>query len=273
MAGLQHKLTEEILDRVLYGMENQRENLRLDLADGTLKTKKTGDENLVPLPPWGPNEGYRLREQFAATLPNQAVSRKLQNILSSGSGVFRRFKNALAERPELEKLWRNYKMREMRKIAVSWLNRWYDAQSLEDLDEEPEEWDDITLSDFTVRQARQTDEGELRKLFQHEADGEDLPSLNIENILVAEAPERKLTGFSRLGNGSEEKDATLSVYVQPEYRNLGIEQMLAEQSLGTAKARGIETISIIIPNSQTALNSWLEHNGFYPVCTTWIREK
>lgn len=277
MAGVRYELTEGILDRVVYGMENQRENLRLDPTTGALKTKKAGDENLIPLPPWGPNEGYRLREQFAAALPNQAVSKKLQEILASGSGVFRRFKSTLAERPELKRIWENYKTREMRKIAVSWLNRWYDSQTLEELDEESEEfeeWDDIPLSNFAVRNARQTDMDELRILSQNVAEGEEQCNRNIENILVAEAPERKLTGFSRLLKDSSEKaEAVFSVYVKPEYRGLGIERMLAERSLGIAKAHSIEKLSINIPSTQTALNSWLEHNGFSPVFTAWVKEK
>ncbi len=112
------KITEEILNRVIYGMENQKVRLCLDPSDGQLKEKSQDNSDLISLPNWGPRDGYALMEAFTATLPPSALRGELEEVLSSGSGVFRRFKSVLKTYPAEERLWFRFKQREMRQTAV-----------------------------------------------------------------------------------------------------------------------------------------------------------
>ena len=82
------QVTDEILDRVVFGMENQRERLALDPLDGMLKGEEGGGAYLVPLPPWGPSEGYRLMDRFVGTLPNTVFAGRLRDILKGSSAYF-----------------------------------------------------------------------------------------------------------------------------------------------------------------------------------------
>ena len=279
----EHRLevTNEILDRVVYGMENQIDLLFLDPVDGTLKSKNGNDSRLVPLPPWGPADGYRLMDKFAGTLPRTNFVNQLQSILTSESGVFRRFKDTLAEKPEMEKLWRRFKMREMRKTALAWLSRWSEALALEGIGPEPEDWDEIALTDFTVREACGRDmaavlncdkaaqiERRSYDVQRERGEAEIIP----EETFVAIAPSGELVGFAWLRLEDREGlrvGRLLQLYVLPDFRGLGIGKILGDKSFSEAVSQGAGRLSVCIPRSSRLVHSWLERNGFQQEVVTW----
>jgi len=138
----------------MFGMENQGTDYYLDLVEGHVVEKsRLPDpplETQIPLPPWTPAEGFILMERFVVTLNNPLYKEELKTILHSGRGVFRKFKNLLKERTEMERLWFRYKQREMKDIIMEWLSRYEEYLELTELTEEPDMLDDLIQSDFTL---------------------------------------------------------------------------------------------------------------------------
>ncbi len=283
------EVTEEILERVVYGMENQKDRLFLDLSDGILRLEQEIDSTSIPIPPWGPAEGYRLMDGFAGTLPDTVFKERLLDILHSGTGVFRSFKDALIERPELEALWRRYKKREMRKTALSWLSRWSEALALEDLGPEPEDWEDLALADFAVREANSGDWESIRD-WDQAAVTEDYPELSPDercsamasergdaeledgDVIVAESPSGEIVGFSWIiieGDPGRLEGRLIQVYVKPDFRGLGIGRMLAGSSMERAGVKGATILSVRTGASGKILNPYFERIGFATVMTWW----
>ena len=282
------EVTEEILDRVVYGMENQKDRLYLDPSDGLLKEKTVLDTAFIPLPHWGSSEGYRLMDRFISNLPATAFRDRLSDILHSGEGVFRRFKVSVKERPEMEDLWRRFKYREMRKTALVWLSRWSEALALEALGPEPEEWDDLALTEFSFRRAER---GEMEILagWCIAADEEafvGLPSdartaLNIGGIrdagplagdfFVAEAPGGDLVGCSyvEMPQTPSGESRIRTVYVLPEFRGLGIGRHLTELAMDESAGNGVNSLGLMTGAPGASMKSWLEAVGFVPVAIWW----
>ena len=285
MNNKQLNLTEEILERVVYGMENQKDRLMLNPSDGLLHPEKENDGSFIPLPPWGPSEGYRLMDGFAASLPDTGFRMRLFDLLHSGSGVFRNFKDALKERPELQSLWRRYKKREMRKAALSWMSRWSEALALETLGPEPEEdWSQLSSSEFLIRKIEEDEQDKVLKWIQlAEAEnlsgintGEHSPSYSEDgDILVAESPGGEIVGFSWLSITSIEaglEGRLNQVYVLPELRGLGIGRLLINASLKQAEDRGVALLTAKTGLSGKLLGHYFESAGFSPVMTLWQKK-
>ena len=269
------RLTDEILERVIFGMENQRERLSLDPSDGMLKGEHDGGADMVPLPPWRPADGYRLMDRFVGTLPNAVFAHRLRDILNGSSGVFRRFKDALAERPEIQSLWRRFKMREMRRSALSWLSRWADALDLANLGPEPEDWEDLPISEFSVRPAAEAERvliGTLDAAARVET-GVAASKNAGGSVLVAETPAGEVAGFSRIVLTEGMAGRLEQVYVLPEFRGLGVGGLLAEHGFNYARDMGAERLIITIGSSGSMLEGWLEREGFTIVAREWVKAR
>jgi len=247
-------INEEILERMVYGMENQKTRLYMDPANGNLRPESENDGTFIPMPSWGPTDGYRLMNGFTATLPDTTLRENLVEILQSGSGVFRHFKDALKERPEIEKLWRQYKKREMRKAALSWLSRWNEAIDLETLAPEPEELDDLVLADFAFFDAQPPDIAVLlrqepgmvdfsRSVLSYPDDSRTDGSL----ITAAENPTGDLVGYScvHFHTGFTSGSCRLHAYVIPEFRGLGIGRKLISMAIAKAQSSGAESFYLL----------------------------
>ena len=284
------EVTEDMLDRVVYGMENQKDQLYLDPSDGALSTDTDGSDSLIPMPPWGPSEGYRLMDQFAGTLPKSILRSQLLEILHSGTGVFRRYKDALKDRPEIEGLWLRYKKREMRKTALSWLSRWSEALYLESLGPEPEDWDDLPSVEFSFRNA-EPEELDAIIAWDREAIIEEyagfLPAareaelsrvrgnigLHAGDVVAAESPSGDIVGFAWIVMDADldrPEAHLLQLFVLPEFRGLGIGKSLAEAAFDKAMEGGAGALNIRVGRStKDVLGDYLEDHGFKPIMTLW----
>ena len=299
MDGKRLEITEDILDRVVYGMENQKERLFLVPADGALRSADGSGAvpaGGIPMPPWGPADGFRLMDAFVGTLSDDVLRSRLRYILHSGSGVFRRFKDALKELPEMEGLWRRYKKREMRRVALSWLSRWSDALALEALeaaDPEQEEWDDLALTDFVFRPGRPGDETAVAG-WMGSAEIETYPALDTGDrerfalrmkveklsygdLAIAEDPSGDVVGFSWFSLSDPEtgscspRGLIRQVYVRPGYRGLGIGRRLAAMAVDALFERGTGSL-IAAAGGENPLERFLESQGFEPAAVVWLKK-
>ncbi len=163
---MRFELTPEIIDQIIFAMENQETPFRFDSETRTviddIQNLSSGPEDTEPsleggryvgIPEWSSADGFQLMERFVATLRNPLAREKLRAALSGGKGVFRNFKNALKEHEEIERLWFSFKDREMRTKVVDWYNDLCDLWGWERVSREPdeeEETDQLVLSDFEI---------------------------------------------------------------------------------------------------------------------------
>ena len=149
-------LSEQVLSEIIFGMENQDTDYLLDISTGSLYNRDLDDgsehseENLVSLPPWNSADGYQLMVAFTNSCSDKNLQRRLSDVLNSRQkGVFRRFRDILAEDNEVLNRWYDFKDRRMK----SYIRSYYRTQLSNDLDG-LEEGDDAVegelLSDFEV---------------------------------------------------------------------------------------------------------------------------
>lgn len=150
------QLNRELIEQIVFGMENQGGHFLLDLEKGMVVEASTAvkgkEETQIPLPDWKPSDGFILMEKFVTSLNNPLYKDQLLQILHTGKGVFRKFKNLLKDHPPLERLWYNFKQKEMQNIILDWLESYLDYLELSHLGNEPESLQDLILSDFILLQ-------------------------------------------------------------------------------------------------------------------------
>lgn len=153
---MQFELLPEVYDQIIFAMEDQGSYSFVHRTTGQVVTRDRlghAGEEYVPAPRWKPADGFHLMEGFVTTVPNRYYREQLRDALSTGKGVFRSFKNALKQSRDLERSWYRFKEREMRRVVAEWYNQEREAAGLERLGPEPEETEDLTVSDFVVTTA------------------------------------------------------------------------------------------------------------------------
>ena len=125
---MRFELDNILIDDIIFHMENQDGDFVLDSQAGCVvdlfsneyeDDPDTESERYIALPYWSSNDGYRLMEKFAGGLKNPVVRQELSNALNRNKGVFRAFRDVLEQYPETEKLWFNYKEREMKNEVIN----------------------------------------------------------------------------------------------------------------------------------------------------------
>ena len=149
---MRFELSPERYDQIIFAMEDQGSRSFVHRSTGQVVTEErlAPGEEYVPAPRWKPADGFHLMEGFVTTVPNRYYREQLRDALSAGRGVFRNFKNALKQSHDLECSWYRFKEREMRRMVAEWYNQEREAAGLERLGPEPEETEDLTISDFVV---------------------------------------------------------------------------------------------------------------------------
>lgn len=159
-------LSQELLDQLVFGMENQDTDMLLDTQAGMVVSQTEMDETeieeacsngerFIPLPDWSPANGFNLMEAFVGKVHNPICRKQLRTALDSGRGVFRKFKEVLSEYPPIREDWHRYKEQRLRAEAAAWYERECGAVELSDLDELYEETEtaDLTMSDIVITEA------------------------------------------------------------------------------------------------------------------------
>jgi ribosomal protein S18 acetylase RimI-like enzyme len=152
-------LTPFLRDEIIFAMEDQESLYSLDLKTGMLvqadeieeDEQDLFDDRFLPIPDWEPADGFRMMDKFSNLVRNPLYREKLQNALQAGKGVFRRFKDILAEQPALERQWFAFKDLEMERKVLLWYKSNNGAIQLKGLEPDPEELtDDILQEDFIL---------------------------------------------------------------------------------------------------------------------------
>jgi GNAT superfamily N-acetyltransferase len=297
---MQFELTKALIDEILFFMEDQDGDFRLDTQEGMVLSTddeefddEADDDRYISLPDWGPSDGFRLMERFTAGLHNALIREELSAALDRGRGVFRAFKGTLSQYPEAEKLWFSYKDREMKREVISWYNSLRESWGLELIGEEPEDTVGLVLEDFRFRQGTAQDKDkaeELHRICLEEYDtlydnAYDRESVSMGEwafpgslCFVAETAGEEFAGYIsavRSGDTAHSSDTLriCAIEVQTEYRGLGVGKTLIAHILEWADSEKIPRIIIDIPTGQEYFARALLRENFKPGVQRYYRGK
>jgi hypothetical protein len=278
-------MTPEIMDQIIFGMENQEKTFILDTdTDHVVPAEETEKESFryIPIPEWKSSDGFQLMEMFVASMRNPIIRERFREALSSGRGVFRSFKNILKERPEIERLWFSFKEKEMKKRVREWYNQLAEVWGLEKLGPEPEDTEELVMSDFSysygdgdvAEQVRKYDEDAFSDMFP-EADAEELRLLykhhrqgrvprSGDTFYLVKTPVEDLAGILWATEGDGNSQIHI-IYIFMEFRGLGLFKTLLDRYCGDAYDRGFRTISLTLYGGSLPLWKNLELKGFSEV--------
>jgi ribosomal protein S18 acetylase RimI-like enzyme len=272
-------------------MEDQNGEFLLDTREGAvLNTEleeiadedEDGDDRYISLPEWGPSDGFRLMERFAAGLRGAPVREELSAALDRGRGVFRAFKDTLTRYPETEKLWHGFKDREMKRVVINWYNGLRESWGMELIGEEPEDIANLVLEDFRFREGTSADSAAAEELHQLCIGESEQGAGNREQIsewlfpgeicFVAETAGGEFAGYIN-ADGSDTRLRVCAVEVQPEYRGLGLGKTLTGLLLEKADSRKISQITIDLPAGMEYFARALLREDFRPSVQQFKRKR
>jgi hypothetical protein len=244
-------LTDEFLYQIIFCMEDQSNTYCLDLAQGQLTQvdfvgdrRREDPSRFIDIPAWRPSDGFRTMDKFVSSLRNPIYREQLKEVLQTGKGVFRQFKDVLREQPALERLWYYFKDKEIRNVIYLWYERNDDAFRLSRLSMEPEDdAKDLLQEDFSVTadiSAWDAAVGASMKQFLRSMDAESkVSAMEGENIrsawenggdrkegLVALTSEGVYAGCVSWLQVDDRIAQVLFYYIEPEYRGLGLYKFL-----------------------------------------------
>ncbi|MEA1911927.1 MAG: UPF0158 family protein, partial [Spirochaetota bacterium] len=157
MGKILFQLTPEIIDIIIFGMENQSDEYLVNIKTGDLISETEAfeeyedediDSNLIPVPDWLPSDGFQVMESFVAALHNPEYREVLRNVLAAGKGAFRNFKNIVKGNELLARQWYSHKEKIMRSRVVEWYNINCEILKYSNIDENTDETENLILSDF-----------------------------------------------------------------------------------------------------------------------------
>lgn len=274
--SMEFELTPELTDEIIFSMEDQTGHFLFDSAENRCVASREEGSSVIDdedryfaIPLWDSVSGFRMMERFVAQLRNPIVREELRDALSSGHGVFRKFKNILKEHAEIERLWFLFKEREMRNTVLEWYNGLRDFWGLERIGAEPEETEEIVGQDFLFRKFDIDDASPLEILvstIEREISSGLSPELygaiselmsrirgadgDLDHIIVTETAEGDLVGVaisSPLPEGSFLSSQLTVLAVFPEFRGLGIGKELLSRTVSYWAAKGYRWLLFTSP--------------------------
>jgi ribosomal protein S18 acetylase RimI-like enzyme len=279
-------LTPQMIDKIGFAMEDQKEHFAADVDSGELVPisalgDRHSDEKYVRLPRWSSAEGFHLMESFVTSLDNPAYREQLSRALTMGRGVFRAFKDSLKQNKEIERLWFAYKEQRLRAVIVSWYNANREARGLAMLPVEPEETEELMLSDFSFAwgvgahrpEVERLDRDAFFELFPLESPArleerfaekrKGLPLAGTEGspLLVAVTPSGELAGFAwGIIDGTSVHIAQLAV--TSELRGIGLGEALLRNFLMEMRARGMQRLTAELMGKSLRSSDFFQSVGF-----------
>ncbi|GHV69996.1 hypothetical protein AGMMS49928_15530 [Spirochaetia bacterium] len=279
------ELTEALINDILFSMEDQEGHFQVDTREGIVSAEDNDDpDRFIPLPEWESSDGFRLMEHFAASFRNPLIRGELTQALNQGKGVFRAFKDTLAQYPEAEKRWFAFKDREMKREILRWYNALREEWGLERIGGEPEETEDLILEDFRFREGKDIDTAPALELHRRSLEGygktaEDIPlqfppndnalwSFPEDLSLIAETSSGDFAGYISAIK-KESLFYITALEVKDEYQGLGIGEELISRFLKSAEKQTAKTVVIDLPMAADGFSRVLLRGSFTPRSTRY----
>ncbi len=289
MEGMNFTLTTQMIDKIAFAMEDQKERYAVDMETGELvalgpRAGELSEERYAQLPRWGSAEGFHLMESFVTSLDNPAYREQLSRALGMGKGVFRAFKDALKASKEIERLWFEYKERRLRGVIISWYNSNREARGLAKLPVEPEDTDELLMSDFSFAWGPGTHREEILQLdrdaffeffpleqperldqrYKEKRAGYPEPGSADSPVLVAVTPDGELAGFV-WGLIEGRSVHVIQIAIVPGLRGMGLGEAILKQFLTEMRARDMQRLTIELAGKSLRFSSFFQSMSFQPV--------
>lgn len=307
-------LTDALADSILFSMEDQDCSWMVDAKNGVVIPQDVSfrnsaeyssvpisahidDENYYALPEWNSGDGYSLLEDFTNDLHAPLARAELKQVLVSGRGVFRNFKNVLKAYPDVERKWHFFKDDRMRERLMDWYNELRESWGLEKLEKsDVEEMDDLVKDDFmfceydSLKDRNDIAHGaallaeEYKRQFNGEV-GDAIATLWQRSSACCEADAKfgfvcrtqsdEFAGCALVARcpSSAKKTVTLTdFFVVQNYRGLGIGKELFSRCLVDLKNRGFQWVLVagtVIPESMEPL---LTQSGFVKIGSGFVAD-
>lgn len=276
-------LTDGLLDSIIKALENQTTTFCVDALNLKLveESEETlGDaERFYPVPGWNSADGFFLMESFVNGLHAPMAYASLQEVLHSGKGVFRGFKDVLKNYPEVQRKWHYYKNRQLMLYVSQWYNSLRETWGLERLDCETDDIEDLVCNDFVFQEYNHNDRNALTQClgeisYQCSSDCADEVDKAVKELGLYQFeygnPDLE-TGFTcrtvleefagcivTVPCPSESKNTVLvkAFFVLEKYRGLGIGKELLERQISNLSSQGIQWVIIantFIPDNVESL--------------------
>ncbi len=144
-------LSDKIIEQIVFAMEDQERKTVIDLETGEVLPAADRRAGRCAEPPaWSSRDGFKLMEDFLSSVRQPSARRELSAALGRGRGVFKAFKAVLAQREDLERAFRDFKIRAMRRTIVAWYDDQREALGLERIGPEPEDTQELIASDLDI---------------------------------------------------------------------------------------------------------------------------
>ncbi len=288
------ELTTELIDQIIFCMENQHEIFSIDCVSGecipseSIASDNSG-ANSVPLPEWKPADGFMIMEKFIFQLHNPLYKEELRSVMNLGRGVFKNFKSIVKKYEPLKKRWYNFKDRYMKKLVIEWYKTHNETWYLNKIGTETLETEDLILSDFTFSSSYAGKDSllvQVERAFTQEIFADDPllgryilktletsendPSTELLTV-CANALDGSFSGIIRgiVWNSSLDNNVTGGIllvvdilYVEPGYRGFGLSKMLLEKIIQKAGQLEVSEIYLDVPAGLTFFERMLEKEEF-----------
>ncbi len=300
MENFEFELTEELVDEIIFCMEDQNTEYVINSVTGdiapldSLSPGEQSDESFIDLPEWRSSDGFIMMEKFISSLHNPLYKEELRSVLSVGKGVFRNFKSIIKKYEPLKKRWYTFKDRYMKDLVLNWYGVSREAWRYEKMGKEGLETENLILSDFTFsadcsRHEQERAEAE-RKLIEEIFGRESLPGqYQLEEIrrlredsgarilmICAETLTGSFAGimWGALWSPPEGARTMLLVkilYVDPAFRGLGLGKTLIDKFIRNAEEASIDTVYFEVPEDLSFIRNMLEKEGYQPLARIYSR--
>jgi len=278
-------LTEKAVEQIVFAMEDQERKSVVDLESGEVLPAEglEGERYAVP-PTWSSREGFKLMEDFLASVRLPSARRELSAALARGRGVFKAFKAALAQREDLERAFRDFKIKAMRRTIAVWYDDLREARGLARLGPEPEDTNELLASDLTIKTMGlaagrafveplidEVEEECLEYLpeplaaFEIDRLREEIEAEGDAVVAVADDGEGGALGAAlafRDAVGERALGRISFVFVRRDFRRMGLGATLLESLAASLRAEGIPLIVLDSPFLPPEMGSALAALGF-----------
>lgn len=149
-------LTDTVLERIVFAMEDQSHAWLIDLETGDLVAREEVEEpsdRFAEPPLWTSRQGFKLLETFSATVSPPALRAELVSIIRRGKGVFKAFRQHIGRDENLLHRFQQFKLTAMRPLIEEWMARYREGSQLARLGEEPEDLAELVRSEMEIRTA------------------------------------------------------------------------------------------------------------------------